>query len=470
MNTIKPLLIASLLAAGGPSRPAPAAPPNIVLFVTDDQGQDAGCYGNPVVKTPNLDALAAEGTRYTHAFTTTASCSPSRSVILSGRYGHANGMYGLEHAEHHFRSQETLQTLPLRLARAGYRTARVGKYHVGPEPTYHFDTALPGNARNGVAMADSCRDFVGQHVAAPFFLYFCTADPHRGGKGRAGGPLAPDLFGNDKKHPGITEVTFDPKDVVVPPWLPDTPASRAEIAQYYQSIARADQGLGRLVQLLKDAGQWENTLLLYISDHGAPFQGSKTTTYEPGLKIPCVLRLPRSEGKGAVSSAMVSLVDVAPTLLDAAGALPTDGSLQGRSFLSTAGRERADGWDEIYASHTMHEVTMYYPMRVVRTRTHKLIWNVAHELPFPSAQDLWQGAAWQEAHRAGPDAPYGRRTVRSYLHRPEFELYDLAADPDEAKNLADDPAQAARLAELKEKLRAFQKRTQDPWILKWERE
>src|SRR5262249_39132774 len=139
-------LAVALLAATG----ATAAPRNVVLFVTDDQGQDAGCYGNPVVKTPNLDALAAEGTRFTHAFCTTSSCSPSRSVTLPGRPTHANGQYGLEHSYHHFNSLPTVKSLPVMLSAAGYRTARVGKFHVGPEDVYKFDVKLPGNPRSPV--------------------------------------------------------------------------------------------------------------------------------------------------------------------------------------------------------------------------------------------------------------------------------------------------------------------------------
>jgi len=139
------------------SASASAAPRNIVLFITDDQGQDAGCYGNPVLKTPNLDKLSAEGTRFEYAFCTTASCSPSRSVILSGLHNHTNGQYGLQHATHHFSGFAEVKSLPVRLAQAGYRTARIGKFHVAPEETYKFELALPANGRSPVEMADRCR-------------------------------------------------------------------------------------------------------------------------------------------------------------------------------------------------------------------------------------------------------------------------------------------------------------------------
>lgn len=167
---------------------------------------------------------------------------------------------------------------------------------------------------------------------------------------------------------------------------------------------------------------------------------------------------------------MVNHADLTPTLLDFAGALPKDRKFHGRSWKEAVSEENPKGWDEVNASHTFHEITMYYPMKVVRTRTHKLIWNIAHPLPFPFASDLWEASTWQDVFQHGPDTAYGKRSVRQYIQRPQFELYDLAADPDETKNLADDPAQAKLLADLKDKLKAFQKRTEDPWILKWDYE
>ncbi len=123
-----------------------AAPKNVVLLVVDDLGFELGCYGDAAARTPNLDRIAADGTRFTHAFCTTASCSASRSVILSGLHNHANGQYGHQHAEHHFSSFDRVKSLSTRLSDAGYRTARIGKYHVAPESVHAFDVALPGNA------------------------------------------------------------------------------------------------------------------------------------------------------------------------------------------------------------------------------------------------------------------------------------------------------------------------------------
>ena len=131
--------------------------------------------------------------------------------------------------------------------------------------------------------------------------------------------------------------------------------------------------------------------------------------------------------------------------------------------------EHPEGWDEVYCSHTFHEVTMYYPMRSVRTRKHKLIWNIAHGLGFPFASDLWKSKTWQGVLERKLEQ-YGKRSVDAYHHRPAFELYDLETDAHEVVNLASVPEHAALLTELQDKLKTFQENTKDPWVLKWDRE
>jgi N-sulfoglucosamine sulfohydrolase len=464
--------------------------PNIILFVTDDMSPDAGCFGNHAIQTPAIDALAKDGIRLPNAFCTTASCSASRSVILTGIHNHANAHYGHAHAYHHFSSYAKIQSLPVRLTAAGYKTVRIGKYHVEPEAVYKFDQVLKGEERNAVQMAENCRELIGAKDDKPFFLYFCTADPHRGGGDVAGDPHKPNAFGNKPDgYRGVQQITYDPKDVIVPPFLPDTPTCRAELAQYYQSVSRVDQGLAKLVEILKAADQYDNTLIVFTSDHGIAMPGSKTTVYEPGLTVPMIYKLPgkpTSATAGRVCEAMVSHVDLTPTLLDVAGALPPpndDGpaskrpraaanlsALQGHSYWKVLQEEKPAGWDKINASHTFHEITMYYPMRVIRTRQHKLIWNLAAPLPFPFASDLWEAPTWQTVYKQGPDALYGKRTVKNYIQRPAFELYDLTKDPHEVHNLASDTTYAKLLEEMKGKLKAFQKETNDPWILKWDYE
>ncbi len=436
--------------------PAAAQARNIVVFVADDHGAEAfGAYGNPVVRTPNLDRLAAEGVRFTHAFATTASCSASRSVILSGVHNHRNGQYGHEHEYHHFSAFENVRTLPVMLAEAGYRTARGGKFHVAPESAFKFQH---------VVKLPEIEGFIRQDGSRPFFLYYATNEPHR-------------PFRHDP------EDRVDPKQVIVPEWLPDIPEVREELALYYASVRSVDKTFALVVDALKRTGTYDDTLIVYLSDNGAAFPGSKTNVYEPGIRLPLVVKKPAAKRTGATSDAMVSWVDLAPTLLEFAGVKvpPPSASpakvgpgqftnetpaIHGRSFLAVIDQEKSSGWDEVYASHTFHEITMYYPMRVVRTRTHKLIWNIAHPLPYPFASDLHASKTWQGIVARGLKR-FGPRSTSSYLQRPKFELYDLSKDPLESTNVADDPRYAQVLADLTGRLKAFQARTGDPWILKW---
>ncbi len=486
-----------------------AAEKNIIFFITDDEGQTLGCYGDPIATTPNVDALARDGVVFKNAFATTASCSASRSVVMSGLHNHKNGQYGHQHHFHKFSSYHNVVSLalPRVMANAGYRTAHIGKYHVASEDVYHFETYLKGPGRNAVAMADNCRSFIADRSDdRPFFLYFGTSDPHRGGgtDKRAKSRLKPDLFGNKPNrgsYPGVQEVFYDPEKVTVPAFLPDTTESREEVAQYYQSCARIDQGLGRLIEILKEADLYDETMIVFTSDHGMAFSGAKTTVFEAGLKVPFVVRNPYVDQRGFVSEALISHVDITPSLLDFAGGLDQkingpkhwvdpdkfwmqrgqllqenrDGgnqfrSYHGKSWLPVLQDPASEHRDSVFASHTFHEIQMYYPMRVIRDKKFKLIWNIAHKLDYPFASDLWAASSWQAQYQKGLDAPYGQKTVGQYIHRPAFELYDIENDPDEAYNLAEKPEFAQILKSYQQKLRDHQELLEDPWILKWQYE
>ncbi|MEX0980576.1 MAG: sulfatase [Bacteroidales bacterium] len=456
--------------------------PNIVLIVSDDHGTDAlGCYGNPVIKTPALDALAKEGTLFTHAFCTAPSCSPSRSVILTGRHNHNNGMYGLEHSFHHFSSFDNVIGLPVLLADNTYRTARVGKFHIAPEDVYKFDKILSSGTanqpdsvslgRSPVEMAEFCRNFLNEKSEKPFFLYYATDDPHRSNIYLPNGDVSfdtypePNAFGNQKKGvPGVREITYNPEEVIVPSFLPDTKECREELAQYYQSVSRLDQGIGRLVEILKLAGHYENTLIIYISDNGVAFPGAKTTLYEPGIRLPCIVKAP-GQKKGLVQNGLISWSDITPTILDYAQAAVDETIFHGRSFKELVESEDGTGWDEVFASHSLHEITMYYPMRMVRTKKYKLIYNIAYPLPFTLALDLRQSPTWISSENF---EFYGKRNKEQFIHRPIFELYDIVEDPDEIIDLSGNPNYASILKVLKSKIKGFQERTGDPWVYEWE--
>jgi N-sulfoglucosamine sulfohydrolase len=429
---------------------------NVLLIVADDQGLDLGAYGNRVLRTPNLDRLAARGTLFTNAFATVSSCSPSRSVIYTGLYSHSNGMYGLAHDVHNQHLLPSVRTLPQLLKAAGYRTALVGKKHILPESALPFDEELaperPGN-RDVAFMASEARNFISRSAGKPFAMVVGYSDPHR----------AQENFGNTRAWPGIARATYDPAKVIVPAHLPDLPEVRRDVADYYESISRLDSGVGLLLEALRETGHGDDTLVIYLSDNGRAFPGAKTTLYDEGIHLPLIIAS-RVQGKGGVrNSAMVSWVDIVPTILDWARAPPSGQQLAGRSLLPILEQPDPPGWDRVFASHGFHEIQQYYPMRALRTRQYKYIVNLASPLEFPIAGDIASSPTWQ-AIAARPSVGLGARTTQKFLHRPPEELYDLRKDPSEVDNLAADPAHREVLERMRAEMTKFRADTHDPWL------
>lgn len=435
---------------------AMAAPRSVLLIISDDQGLDLGAYGNTVLRTPVLDGLAARGTLFTNAFATVSSCSPSRSVIYSGLYSHSNGMYGLAHDVHNQHYLPWVRTLPQLVKTAGYATALVGKKHILPEEALLFDAELapekPG-IRDVAFMADEARKFIAATSGKPFLMIVGFSDPHR----------AAENFGNTQDWPSIEKVTYDPKQIPLPAHLPDVPEVREDLADYYESISRLDSGIGLLLDGLRQTGRAADTLVIFLSDNGRPFPGAKTTLYDEGIHLPLIIASP-TQKRAVKNEAMVSWVDIAPTILEWAGvSAPKEYKLQGRSLLPILEQKQPKGWDRVFASHGFHEIQQYYPMRALRTRQYKYIANLASPLPFPIAGDIASSATWH-AIEAKPSLGLGARSVDTFLHRPAEELYDLSKDPHEVRNVANDPAYKEVMQRMRADMTKFQTETHDPWL------
>lgn len=446
---------ATLLAAGGaPTVHANTARRNVLLVVSDDQGLDLGCEG-VAVRTPHLDALARRGTRFSQAYAAVSSCSPSRSVLYTGLYAHQNGMYGLAHSVHNQALMDGIVTLPTLFKRGGYTTALVGKKHVRPDSAFPYDAELAperSGIRDVALIADETERFIRGSGTSPFFVTVAYSDPHR----------APVNFGNDRAWPRVAPVRYDPAKVTVPGHLPDIPAVRRDLAQYYESLTRLDSGVGLLVEALKRTGHAEDTLIVFLSDNGRPFPGAKTNLYDPGLHLPLIIYSPGQRG-GAVNDAMVSWIDIAPTLLEWADVSGPDYALPGQSLLPLLGNSSGTGRDRIFASHEFHEINQYYPMRAIRTRTHSYIQNLAWQLPYPIAGDIAESESWK-AIQANPAILLGKRSQAAYLQRPAEEFFDLRQDPGELSNVVADAAAGQLLAGLRQELADFRAATHDPWL------
>ncbi|HYO81564.1 MAG TPA: sulfatase [Bryobacteraceae bacterium] len=422
---------------------------NVLLLIADDLGLHTGAYGDKTARTPNLDKLAADGVRFTNAYCTTASCSASRSVIHSGLHNHANGQYGHAHDFHHFAYLPFVRPVSSLLKDSGYRTGVIGKMHVNPIERFRWDLNSQGEARDVVSMAERARQFIEGAGGSPWFLQIGYADPHRAEKGFA-----------NRDYKGVVAEKFDAAKVEVPPFLPDNPETRAEIAEYYEACSRLDAGIGMITDVLRATKQLDNTLVLFISDNGMPFPNAKTNLYDAGSRLPLIMRMPGETRRGSTSDQFVSWTDITPTILEWTAAKPPAYALHGRSFLGSASAP-----DRVYFSHTFHELTMYYPTRGVRTARYKYLLNLFPELSFPFSTDLWASDTWQSVRKAGPSGKLGLRVAETYLHRPAEELYDLSSDPFEVRNLAASSDHQAVLKQLRQDVRRFRVDTRDPWLV-----
>uniref|UniRef100_H3D975 N-sulfoglucosamine sulfohydrolase (sulfamidase) n=1 Tax=Tetraodon nigroviridis TaxID=99883 RepID=H3D975_TETNG len=468
---------------------------NVLLIIADDAGFETEVYNNSVVHTPHLRALAQRGLVFSNAFTSVSSCSPSRSAILTGLPQHQNGMYGLHQGVHNFNSFEGVQSLPLLLRKANIHTGIIGKKHVGPGSVYPFDFAYTEEnssvlqvGRNITRIKLLVRKFFQAHKEdrangqeeRPFFLYVAFHDTHRCGHSQPQYGAFCEKFGNGDmgmgRIPDWKPVYYTPEQVKVPPFVPDTPASRADLAAQYTTVSRLDQGVGLVLRELRDAGYENDTLVIYSSDNGIPFPNGRTNLYRSGVAEPMIVSSPEHRERWReTSQAYVTLLDITPTILDwfslpyPSYSLPGSPSspvhLTGRSLLPVLSAEPGN-WQTVFASQSLHEVTMYYPTRSVHRGAYHLLHNLHYRMAFPVDQDLYVAPTFQDLlNRTRSGEPtHWFKSLGRYYYRERWELYDARADPLETVNLASDPAYSGVLENLRQSLQKWQWETGDPWV------
>ena len=447
---------ALLSVAAQPIRGAEARRPNVLLITADDLGLVLSCYGETAIETPNLDALARRSTLFEVAYVTQASCSPSRSSMFTGLYPHGTGQYGLVNGGFELHPPLREQTIPALLKRVGYRTGIIGKLHVAPEDSFPFDVRLQTDMRDVRRAAEAVEPFL-KDQSGPSFLMVNFSDPHAWRPDRQSGDWS---FLDQVK--GLPE---RPKQVGEIPPFPfqkiDSPEQLKRVTGYYNTVLRLDAGVGLLLDTLERAGHADDTLILFVGDHGPPFARGKTTCYEAGLRVPFLVSWP-GVSKPMRSRAMVSTVDLLPTILDAVGAEIPDG-LHGRSLRPVV--RGADGnWREYLAGEFhYHGGRPFYPRRAIRDQRYKLIYNLRAGEAKPST-----GIDGDTAYRQSQQPKYEnaelRRVFDTFADPPEFELYDLQSDPWEFRNLAKSSEHAQELARLKEALQTWREETGDPLL------
>lgn len=449
---------------------------NILLLIADDLGQYLGCYNCPSISTPNLDELAASGTKFTNAFASTASCSGSRSTIYTGLHTHENGQYGLSWMKSHFQTFEHIDSAPKLFNQAGWLTGIVGKVHVGPSEIYDWQVREDYGGRDVAHLAERCEAFFEKAKVddKPFFLTVGFIDPHRDIATRG-------EFGNMPEQYGTRVELLDVKaaDVEVPSWLTDIPETRKELVEYYKAVNRLDTGVGLILQALEKQGLADSTLVVFTSDNGPPFINSKTTLYDAGIHLPLLVRQPGAQ-PNITNPNLISFIDILPTFLDYASlpltlsSTPTNSNPSpprlGHSFLPILASQTLlpeTSWQHgVYGSHTFHEIQNYWPTRILRTHQYKYHRNLAWRLDFPFAADLYASHAFEGIRNMPAPVMVGERKLSDYIFRPAEELYDLENDPGEVRNLAGEAEWEELLRECREKVTEWQKRTGDLWCLR----
>jgi arylsulfatase A-like enzyme len=423
------LLVPCAMMPQGSQATEPARP-SILVFVADDVGwQDFGCYGNRAIRTPSIDALARDGVLFENAFLTSSQCSPTRISVLTGRYPHATGAEDL-----HMPLPEGGRLVPSYLGPAGYFTGHMQKTHYGPRGVAQFDWYSK--------KLDDFPKFLDEADEQPFFMWVGFHDAHR--------PYAP----------GAVDPPHDPQQVIVPPYLADTPETRADLALYYDEVSRMDEAIGRFVAELKRRDRLDDTMIVFFSDNGAPFPRAKGSLYDVGVGTPLIFRWPARAPRGKRSAGLASVIDLAPTWLAAAGVtIPSE--MQGHGMLDRVEDPSLSGREFVFSERNWHNCDEH--MRSLRSDRYKLIHNAAYtELPFGSPADVSRSPSWTSLRRLESE---GRLTpAQAWLFqkpRPEWELYDVSKDPGEFENLAARSEMAQQLERLQTRLTDWSQDTGD---------
>ena len=412
--------------------------PDIVVYLADDlSALDLPLYGGRGVETPAIDALAAEGMTFHRAFVASPSCAPSRAALLTGLMPARNGA-----EENHTYPREGILRLPRILNELGYETAAFGKVaHAKSAKDFGFETI---DLKQDISdVRASVKTFLDNRTdERPLALFVGVSNPH---------------------VPWPSQSTVNPDSITLPAKLLETPQTRVQRSRYLQEVKDLDAYLGELRQLT-DRHMSQDKLFVFSSDHGAQFPFSKWTLYDEGIRVPLIVARTGMIRPGTRCDAMVSWIDIFPTLIEIAGGKVPE-NLDGRSFASVLSGESQTHRDRIFTTHSGDRMMNVYLSRSIRTERHKLIWNPHPEFAFTTHIDLLLRETsgdyfkqWTELAKADPHAA---RIVASHHGRPEYELYDLQSDPHEEQNLAGDASSKELQADLLRELQAWIKSQND---------
>ncbi len=400
--------------------------PNILYLHSHDTGRWVQPYGYPV-PTPNIQQLADDGIVFRQAFCAASTCSASRACLLTGQYAHANGMLGLAHRgwslndyRHHI--VHTLRPL-------GYHSTLIGEQHISKRPDIiGYDRVMKIDTTRVDDVTPAAIEFLSAPPPQPFFLSVGFFETHR----------------------NFFTPAPDAENSVRPPAnLPDRPDTRLDMASFVESARSLDRGVGAVLEALEAQGLADNTLVICTTDHGIAFPGAKATMTDGGIGVFLIIRGPGFP-KGKAADALVSQVDIYPTICELVG-IDVPDFVQGRSLMPIIDGRAESVRDEVFAEGTYHAA--YEPQRAIRSREWKYVRRfdgrttpVLPNVDDSAGKEIWIERGWPE-----------------WLLEPE-QLYDLVLDPNETRNVVHDPQNAAVVHDLAGRLEAWMRATGDPLL------
>lgn len=405
---------------------------NIVYLHSHDTGRYLAPYGH-AVSTPHLQSLAEQGVTFRQAFAQCPTCSPSRAALLTGQSAHQSGMMGLAHRG--FALSQPQRLLPRVLRQNGYETVLAGHQHVFSEADLCAQSSGYNQIRRfGSDQTCNAVEFLGQVDAkTPFFLDVGFYETHREGEGFAVREDAPPV---------------DARYVAPPAPLPDTLATRRDMAEFHRSVRQLDEGVGTVLNALDAAGLRDDTLVFFTTDHGLPFPGMKSNLKDDGLGVSLIARGPQGFNGGQVQDALVSQLDLFPTLC-ALAHIETPDWCQGHDLGPLVRGEVESVRQELWGETSFH--VAYEPARMIRTERWKYIRRFQSGVAPCNTDDSPSKHLWARAGFYDQTPP---------LH----QLYDLWLDPHEARNLAAEAHCQTTRHELAERLENWMRQTHDPLL------
>lgn len=413
----------------------------MLVFLSDDHTwTDSSLYGAPDIPTPQMERIASTGMTFTHAFAVSPSCAPSRAAMLTGLMPARNGA-----EDNHTYPHDHIRSLVADLQLLGYEVVALGKVGHGPNHQsrrYGFDHH-DIRPRYPDSLVPAARRYLENRTSdKPLALFLGMWNPH---------------------VPWPEDSSFDPQRVLIPETHLDTPDTRYYRTRYYEAIRELDLAMGEAFDIGRQY-LGEDMFFLHSSDHGSQWPFAKWTLYDAGTRVPMIVSWPGMIEPGSWSDAMVTWMDILPTMIEAAGGEVPVG-IDGRSFLDVLRGNATEHRKEVFTTASGDRIMNVYPIRAIRTRDWKLIHNLYPEFAFTTHIDLalqpGNALYWLEWLQKAETDPHAAKVVRAYHERPEFELYHLGSDPLERNNLVDDPDYQVIFWQLRHKLQSWMESQND---------